>query len=171
MSQFWYNDETKRRLADASLRILEKYFDKSSSIGLLSSPSLYENIKSLHENVVLFEFDDRFQRYGSDFVQYDYKNADNAEYLKEYHGKFDLLLLDPPFLSEECMEKMSKICRNLLKSHESSKVILCSGKTVQPFAEKYMSLQMCAFEPQHERNLGNDFASYANFDLDQFIKP
>lgn len=167
MSQFWYNNETKKTLAEASLRILHKFFDENAFIGLLSSPSLYEEMKKRTENVILFEYDERFQRYGKDFVQYDYNLADSPDYLKDFHHKFHLLILDPPFLAQECIEKMSKICQNLLKT--DGKMILCSGKTVKEHAEKHLNLKMCKFEPQHERNLGNDFASYANFDLDQFI--
>lgn len=115
----------------------------------------------------MFEFDTRFSRYGDGFVHYDYNLADNEGYLDNFTQSFDLIIIDPPFLSEECSLKTAKITKKLAKP--TSKLILCSGKTVQEWAEKYFGLKLCGFQPQHERNLGNEFASYANFDLDDYV--
>lgn len=119
-------------------------------------------------SVTLFEFDERFAAYGTDFVHYDYNRASESEYLQRFIGYFDLLIADPPFLAEECIEKLSIIVKRLLKNN--GKVILCSGEVVEGWAQHYMGLKKCHFEPEHERNLGNAFASYANFGLDEFIK-
>ena len=138
-------------------------------IALVSCPSLYEHVKRLQPlNLKLFEYDERFSRYGTDFQVYDYSKADNHMYLEEYSGEFDLILVDPPFLSEECIEKVSKTITKMLA--KNGKLVLCSGKAVRVWAEKYMNLKICMFQPEHERNLGNEFASYANFDLDEIIK-
>lgn len=119
-------------------------------------------------SVTLFEYDERFAAYGTDFVHYDYNRASENEYLQQFFGYFDLLIADPPFLAEECIEKISIIVKRILKNN--GKIILCSGQVVGNWAEHYMGLKKCKFEPEHERNLGNAFASYANFDLDEFIK-
>lgn len=128
--------------------------------------SIAKNI-SLLLSVTLFEFDTRFSRVGDDFVHYDYNLAEQEDYLNDFKGLFDLIIIDPPFLSEECSSKTAKITRKLSK--ESTKLILCSGLTVKEWAEKYFGLKFCNFKPQHERNLGNEFVSYANFDLDSFV--
>lgn len=98
---------------------------------------------------------------------YDFNEATDEYYLSEFHHNYDIIIADPPFLSEECVTKMCKIINKLLK--ESGKVILCSGKIVEPWVLKHLNLFKCKFRPGHERNLGNEFVSYANFSLDELI--
>lgn len=156
------------------------------NIALLSCPSLYDDVRAANPAgiVNLFEFDERFVAYGSDYVHFDYNLADSDLYLAEFGDLYDLLIVDPPFLAEECIEKIAKIVRRLCKpkaekdndvdvdesrKQSGGKVILCSGRVVADWAQQYMDLRPCAFHPEHERNLGNEFGSYANFDLDGFI--
>ena len=141
----------------------------SIKIGLLSCPSLYDTMKVANPNseIYLFEFDERFSVYDN-FVHYDYNRATEIDYLVEYKQFFDIIIADPPFLAEECIEKLSKIIQNISKSE--AKVILCSGQTVCEWAKKYLNLNKCQFQPEHERNLGNEFAAYANFDMDKLIQ-
>lgn len=169
MSQFWYNDKTKRTLAELTTRC--KQTDGSQlRVALLSSPSLYDYVRAANADgiVHLFEYDQRFSAYGSDFVQYDYNLANEPDYLSQFAGYFDLIIADPPFLSEECIEKISLIIK-LLTKPTTGKILLCSGDVVEKWAQQFMQLQRCRFQPEHERNLGNAFASYANFDLDVLI--
>lgn len=119
--------------------------------------------------VHIFEFDQRFAAYGPDFVHYDYNLAPNPDYLSQFSGYFDLVIADPPFLSEECIEKISLIIRKIAES-DSGRIVLCSGQVVAGWAAKFLQLRQCAFHPEHERNLGNEFSSYANFDLDALIR-
>ncbi|TMW44226.1 hypothetical protein DOY81_010698 [Sarcophaga bullata] len=169
LSQFWYSSATKQTLGSVVSKLLKDKTDKSSfSIALLSCPSLYSTIKEIHENVKIFEFDKRFSAYGDDFVFYDFNEADNENYLQDLWQQFDLIIADPPFLSEECITKVSKIIKNLLKPE--AKIIFCSGEVVEPWLTANLTINKCNFRPEHERNLGNEFVSYANFNLDDFVK-
>ena len=66
-----------------------------------------------------------------DFVYYDYKNpmsfgqttSDSDITLREY---FDIVIADPPFLSEECMTKTSVTVKYLAKA--DAKLLFCTGK-------------------------------------------
>lgn len=118
--------------------------------------------------VNIFEFDKRFSAFGDDFEYYDFNEAADGNYLQEQWNRFDLIIADPPFLSEDCIVKISKIIKNLLKTH--GKIIFCSGKIVEPWLCDNLSVKRCKFEPEHERNLGNEFVSYANFNLDDLIR-
>ncbi|KAJ6646961.1 Protein-lysine N-methyltransferase CG9154, partial [Pseudolycoriella hygida] len=172
LSQFWYNEETKRTLA----RICKELVSSSKEgykmkIALLSCPSLYDSIRSVNEDITirLFEFDQRFSCYGQDFVFYDYNIiSDDPEYMDDYSQQFDIVLMDPPFLSEECICKLSQIVKKISKP--TAKLVLCSGEVVEDWASKYLGLKKRNFRPEHERNLGNMFASYANFELDDLIR-
>lgn len=144
--------------------------DDKINVALLSCPSLYESIRkvSAYATVRLFEFDRRFSCYGQDFVFYDYNNISNdPEYMQDYLHQFEIVIMDPPFLSEECIGKLAQIVNKISKP--TSKLILCSGEVVEDWASKYLGLKKCSFQPEHERNLGNVFASYANFQMDDLI--
>lgn len=102
------------------------------SIALVSTPSLYKKVKELHTassskgRVVLLEYDKRFKVY-PDFVFFDY-NSPLAFEINDLPAElpahsFDVVVADPPFLAEECLEKTSKTVRHLAKD----KIILCSG--------------------------------------------
>ncbi|KAM7351361.1 protein-lysine N-methyltransferase CG9154 [Cochliomyia hominivorax] len=169
LSQFWYSSNTKKCLGSAVTELLKEVADKTAySIALLSSPSLYATIKEIHDNVKILEFDKRFSAYGDDFVFYDFNGAETEDYLKDLWHKFDLIIADPPFLSEECITKICKIIKNLLKPE--AKIIFCSGEIVEPWLTANLPVKKCNFHPEHERNLGNEFVSYANFNLDDFLK-
>lgn len=173
MSQFWYDEKTIVLLSKVCLKLFEHFKCKQPSqikIALLSCPSLYKSIKEMHSNgiVRIFEFDARFSAFGDDYVFYDYKDAKNNEtFLKHYEHSFDIIIADPPFLSEECIERMANIIRRI--KNDDSKIIMCSGKTVAKWIEGFLGLNICEFRPGHERNLANEFCSFANFDLDNFV--
>lgn len=118
--------------------------------------------------VLLFEYDQRFSVYKDDFVLYDYNLADNVDYLHEHNDTFDVIVADPPFLSEECIAKIASLIKRFARSSET-KIILCSGAKVRDWATAYMHLNECNFKPKHTRNLANEFTSFANFNLDAFI--
>ncbi|KAJ8954064.1 hypothetical protein NQ318_004369 [Aromia moschata] len=99
LSQFWYDEETIDILANVACKITGPH----SKIALISCPSLYNKIKHISQDceINLFEYDKRFAVYGQDFIFYDYKaplavSRDKSKY-------YDLVIADPPFLSEECL--------------------------------------------------------------------
>lgn len=191
MSQFWYSTETKHALRDVVRKLLAERTEDSGdfSIALLSCPSLYKDIREIHDTgkwtcetimnelssfylvVHIFEFDKRFEAYGTDFVHYDLNCVgSNPDYLKEHHQQYDLIVADPPFLSQECIAKTCEIITRLQRNQKESKVILCSGEVVEPWLTARLPVLKCSFRPEHERNLGNKFVSYANFNLDEYIE-
>lgn len=174
LSQFWYDEATKQTLAKICLKLIlsrrHKIPTDDIKIGLLSCPSLYKSIRSIHPNgiVRLFEYDQRFNVYATDYVHYDYKTAiTDSQYLNEYANYFDIIIADPPFLSEECIQAVSVLVNRMRKCDSS--IILCSGDVIANWAHTYMGLQQCNYRPQHERNLANEFRSYANFKLDEMM--
>uniref|UniRef100_A0A1B0GNI9 Protein-lysine N-methyltransferase n=1 Tax=Phlebotomus papatasi TaxID=29031 RepID=A0A1B0GNI9_PHLPP len=118
--------------------------------------------------VYLFEYDERFLRQSKNCIFYDYTKGTANETLKDFQNFFDLVIADPPFLSEECISKTADILQSALK--QGGKIVLCSGRVVSQWAEKFLQLTPCNFQPKHKRNLGNEFASFANFNFDHFIR-
>ncbi|KAH9322818.1 hypothetical protein KI387_017457, partial [Taxus chinensis] len=56
----------------------------------------------------IFEFDKRFEKYGTDFIFYDYNQPEDFPSI--YQHKFQVVVADPPYLSEECL---SKVCKTM----------------------------------------------------------
>ncbi|XP_049284112.1 protein-lysine N-methyltransferase CG9154 [Anopheles funestus] len=167
LSQFWYNEETKQKLAFIVRKLQEQSGSDTFRVALLSAPSAFKHVVNENKQAMLFEFDERFASYGDNFQQYDYNKAFDPEYMDAYADQFDLIIADPPFLSEECIEKIGAIVTKITK--QNAKVILCSGAVVQEWAKEHLGVSLCQFRPEHERNLGNEFCSYANFDLDDIL--
>lgn len=152
------------------MEIASKSSPAEVRVGLLSCPSLYKSIKNVHPNGVvrIFEYDNRFAIFNEDFVHYDYRCISKQnDYLNEYENFFDIIIADPPFLSKECIENTSKMINKLKKS--DAKIIFCSGQTVSEYVKEFLNLNQCQYRPQHERNLANEFCSYANFALDELL--
>lgn len=116
----------------------------------------------------IFEFDKRFESFGEDFQFYDYNEALEENHLIAYASKFDLVIADPPFLSEECLEKTSLIVKRLIK--DEGLIVLNTGSIQKEFAKKFLDLKETNYQPQHKNNLANEFTSFANFDLDKFMQ-
>ena len=70
----------------------------------------------------MFEYDQRFSKFGEDFVFYDYKSPLSIP--KDLGSAFDVVLADPPFLSDECLTKTAVTIKFLAKQ----KIIVCTGK-------------------------------------------
>ena len=72
-------------------------------------------------SVALLEYDQRFSVFGSEFVLYDYRSP--LDVPGDLREQFDLVVADPPFLSEECLTKTAVTVRLLAKHH----ILLCTG--------------------------------------------
>ena len=94
----------------------------------------------------LFEFDQRFAVYGEDFELYDYKSP--LPVARELREKFDVVVMDPPFLSEEFITKTAVTVKFFAKD----KILLCSGEVMGELAERLLSLKPCKFEPKHKKH-------------------
>ena len=116
-------------------------------------------------NHFLFEFDTRFDVYGRQFIHYDYSHPLEFRLSQELKSSVDLIVVDPPFLSEECLTKTLETVRFLLK--DGGKVVLCTGAVMEPIAAKD-GLKMTTFFPGHQNGLSNDFRCYVNYKSERF---
>jgi len=175
LSQFWYTQET----ADILARQVLKNTRENSHIACLCAPTLFKSLLSLNDSkdrqIFLFEFDRRFgELYGENFVFYDYRNPQdliNHQNGKFRHG-FDMIFLDPPFLSQECFDKVAELVEFMKKTE--TKIIVCSGEVMGPCIERLFNAKLCSkFQPQHSNKLANEFrcfVTYGDSDLLWFFK-
>ncbi|KAF9997004.1 hypothetical protein BGZ80_010960 [Entomortierella chlamydospora] len=165
LSQFWYSDETSEKLAQEILNNT----DANSIVCCISSPTAYVKLMSMNppntNNLFLFEFDTRFDVYGRQFIHYDYSKPEDFRLSEELKGSVDMIVVDPPFLSEECLTKTLQTVRFLLKN--GGKVVLCTGLVMVEIAKKD-GLELTTFHPGHQNGLSNDFRCYVNYKSEQF---
>lgn len=92
----------------------------------LCIPDTWNNVNRITCNVIsiavtLLEYDGRFKIFGADFIQYDYKFP--LDVPRSMSSHFDLVIADPPFLSEECLTKTAVTIKFLTKKN----IVLCTG--------------------------------------------
>ncbi|XP_027019904.1 EEF1A lysine methyltransferase 1 [Tachysurus fulvidraco] len=164
MSQFWYSEETATRLAEEAVQ----QAGKQGRIACISAPSIYQKLKQLESqkidgshrvSAVLLEFDRRFTVYGDEFIFYDYNNplCLPEDVLPQ---SFDIVVADPPYLSEECLNKVALTVKYLSKS----KILLCTGAIMEEHAGKLLDVKTCSYLPKHNHNLANEFRCYVNYE-------
>ncbi|XP_057346351.1 EEF1A lysine methyltransferase 1 isoform X2 [Manis pentadactyla] len=157
LSQFWYSRETALCLAKEAAAAA----GECGRIACVSAPSVYQNLRELRGDfsVYIFEYDRRFAIYGEEFVFYDYNNPlDLPEKIAPH--SFDIVVADPPYLSEECLRKTSETIKFLTRG----KILLCTGAVMEEEAARLLGVKMCKFIPKHNRNLANEFRCYVNYD-------
>lgn len=71
--------------------------------------------------VTLFEYDQRFKAFGPNYVPYDYKFP--LDVPRDLSNSYDLVVADPPFLSDECLTKTAITIKFLTKRD----IVLCTG--------------------------------------------
>ncbi|KAG5889426.1 hypothetical protein JTB14_032760 [Gonioctena quinquepunctata] len=162
LSQFWYDDHTIDVLVDIAL----KSVGDGGKIALISCPTLYKKMRKKATDdceITLFEYDKRFSVYGEDFMFYDYKSPLGVP--RDKSGYYNLVIADPPFLSDECLTKTAVSIRFLAKD----KIIVCTGAVMADLAKKLLNLKKSSFEPRHKNNLANEFSCFSNFNMDGLL--
>ncbi|XP_017758697.1 PREDICTED: protein-lysine N-methyltransferase n6amt2, partial [Eufriesea mexicana] len=159
LSQFWYDDNTTDTLVKGAIKCTES----NGKIALISCPTLYSKLKKNcgERQVTLFEYDERFKIYGHDFISYNYKFPLNIP--RDMSNSYDLVIADPPFLSDECLTKIAVTIKFLAKNN----IVLCTGAIMYELAERLLNIRICHFVPHHQNNLANEFYCYSNFDFDK----
>ncbi|XP_064472876.1 EEF1A lysine methyltransferase 1-like [Ornithodoros turicata] len=153
LSQFWYSDETATALANQVIRLC----GQNDRIVCISCPTLYRKLKELEcpLETKLLEYDKRFAVFGDDFVFYDYNHP---TYIPVGLTS-EVVVADPPFLSTECIEKVSETIKIIAPKY----IILCTGAVMESDVQKFLGLKMAKFSPTHTRNLGNEFKCFTNY--------
>ena len=152
LSQFWYSNETASAIANES--------KTDGKVGFISFPSAYMAYKRLFQSkTTLFEFDERFSCF-EDFVFYDFNRPTRIN--QALHNTFDVLVIDPPFLSDECLTKMLETAK--LLGTIDCRIIICTGKVMEPLILNLCGAHLIEFKPNHQKlRLANDFSCFVNY--------
>ena len=97
-------------------------------IACINCPTMYQALRDLKPDTcsaVILDYDMRLKVFGTDFVFYDYNQP--LELPQEMERAFDIVVADPPLLSEECLCKVALTTRYIAKD----KILLCTGEVCQ----------------------------------------
>ena len=129
--------------------------------------------------IVVYEYDKRFATYGDEFVFWDYKVELSRDEIKA-----DFLVVDPPFLTRECWEKVrgavfrvsgkydgfqKKTEDDTVKDSsaggqpELCKLLVCTAKVMTDDIRSLLGCLLTDFEPRHEIRLCNKFGCFVNY--------
>jgi EEF1A lysine methyltransferase 1 len=178
-SQFWYIPGTASTLARALLASSPK------RIAVVSAPSVFAALKQvLHEethtagsskngagpDLTLLEYDNRFAVW-PEFIHYDYTSPTRLP--ANLRGAFDAIIVDPPFLSDECQTKAALTVRWLSQnwSQEGLRLIACTGERMGPLVKRLygpVGVRETNFVVQHASSLSNEFRCFANFEWEEW---
>lgn len=161
LSQFWYSPETATTVAQEVLTLCGGAVH--ARIACIACPTLYVYLKKMDPNasVQLLEYDKRFGQYGSEFTFYDYNHPEDIP--SELMHSCKVVVADPPYLSQECLEKVAETIRLLIQPEESF-LLLLTGEVQKERAAEVLGLYPCGFRPQHSSKLGNEFRLFSNYD-------
>lgn len=150
----------------------------------MSAPSVYVAIRNIlasdrtisRPTVRLLEYDKRFEVVGKDFVYYDFEHP--LRMPGDLKGRFDRIICDPPFLSEDCQTKTALTVRFLARDWATPSAngsglhfVFCTGERMHGLiARLYAKIgaRTTTFEPMHSKGLSNEFRCYANFECDNW---
>ncbi|KAF5747747.1 N(6)-adenine-specific DNA methyltransferase 2 [Tripterygium wilfordii] len=160
LSQFWYDPETAETIAREVIALRSV---PNSQVVCIACPTLYVYLKKVDPDisVKLLEYDKRFEQYGSDFTFYDYNQPE--ELPSELKHACQIIVADPPYLSKECLEKVTETIHYLAKPGDSHWLLL-TGEVQKDRAAELMGLHPCVFRPRHSSKLGNEFRLFTNYD-------
>ena len=174
LSQFWYTKET----SDKVMNLIMKFAAENNfkNIALLCTPSLYRAYLRIKErkredksefdcdfNVKVFEFDKRFQAFGDDYVFYDVNKPLDLD--ETHKNSYDILVVDPPFLSVDIALKASATIK-FLRREEKSAVIFLTGLIMEKhICAEFNNLKLTKIKIEHE-GLNNPFGLFSTVDLE-----
>lgn len=162
LSQFWYSSATADALAQELLNDPTTSREAPLRVGVLCAPSVYPKLLTRNaSDVWLFEFDIRFEVLaGEKFVKYDYNFP--LQLPIELKGSFDRLIVDPPFLSDECEVKAATTARWLSKP--DARLLICSGAKMRDLLLRIYKAHETKFKVEHNSGrLSNDFLCLTNY--------
>ncbi|OAY75596.1 protein-lysine N-methyltransferase N6AMT2-like isoform X1 [Ananas comosus] len=163
LSQFWYDRITAETLAEEIRRICDSDPSSPSSVACIACPTLYVYLKKLNPDISanLLEYDKRFEQYGDDFVYYDYNQPEELPAVLKH--ACNIIVVDPPYLSKECLEKVAQTV-SFLARPQGPFLLLLTGEVQKDRALELLNVKPCSFRPQHANKLGNEFRLFTNYD-------
>jgi len=157
LNQYWYSKNTIEILCNAITEGLS--ISNGSRVAFLSTPSLFFSLSSKErENCALFDFDTSWESY-SGYQFYDYNDPTNVN--ESCQGAFDLIVIDPPFISGSVWENYAITAKLLMKGGRAQ-VIATTVEENAILMKEMFGCKPATFRPSIP-NLVYQYSVFTNF--------
>jgi hypothetical protein len=127
----------------------------------MSTPSIFFSLTadSSIQNSVLFDYDDGLAKTCvGRFVKYDFNNLGTVP--AEHHGSFDMVVIDPPFITHEVWTKYADAAKLLLAP--GGKVLCTTIAENAPVMESLLGVKPTVYQPSIP-HLVYQYCVYTNY--------
>ena len=156
LNQYWYSELTLQTL---SQEIEDLSTGPVTTIACISTPSVHFALsRNLQANSWIFDLDQKFKTQ-TNYVCYDFNDPLGFE--ESFQNFFDLVVVDPPFITYEVWEKYSRTIKSLLKPN--GLMILSSIAENASMLNELLGAKVMPFQPSIP-NLVYQYNFFANYD-------
>lgn len=173
LNQYWYSQTTIDALRDAILEGAASLDKGAPRVAFLSTPSLYFAFdEAERHNFHLLDLDDK-ATWSKDvnYAYYDYNVPLGFDV--SLRSSFDMVVIDPPFITREVWEKYAQTAAALAAPSSAPKQPLIIATTVwenAPLMKELFGAAPTTFQPAIP-NLVYQYACFANFPCDRLTRP
>ncbi|CAM9611944.1 unnamed protein product [Sphacelaria rigidula] len=136
----------------------------SEGTAFLSTPSIFFSLdKELRSKCKVFDLDTKWAK-DPGFVLYDFSKPEDIP--DHVRGTFDMVVVDPPFITKEVWERYA-VATELLLRKEGARRVLCStiGENAH-FMEELLGATPRAFKPSIP-NLVYQYSLFTNYESER----
>lgn len=167
-NQYWYGPETIDAMVEeirllAANRSADESLGRPLRVACVSTPSVHFALdQSSNLESTLFEWDSKLVRQAGDHgVMWDY--SDPAVWPEGRFGMFDLVVMDPPFITEEVIRAYSTFALKLADPKASGYYIFSSiAENEEMINAALPGCKAVPFKP-YIKNLVYQYSFYCNF--------
>ena len=178
-NQYWYSAPTISRILAAVAEPLDADTDAPPRCAFLSTPSLFFSLPAAQRAghcVLDFDAAQFAGPGGAAFCQYDFNAAPAGEFLPlALHGAFDVVVVDPPFITEAVWRRYAEAACVLLRGDGRGRAICTTvAENLPLLRELFPGMERTNFQPsiphlvyQYDLFANADFAAFreANAEL------
>jgi len=164
LNQYWYSAKTIDVLVSEIEELCQPVSDqKRRQVAFVSTPSLWFSLrdKELKDVSKFFDIDLKWKE-NPNFVYYDFREPEKVD--EALHGTFDLVVVDPPFITRDAYEKYATSVKLLLA--EGGKVIVSTIDENAAMLEEMMQLKLQKFQPSIP-NLVYQYSMFCNYESER----
>ena len=156
-NQYWYSANTIRALVNECAA-------HGKRIACMSTPSIFFSMDPEKQKAgALFDFDNKFKRKAGDsFFKYDFNAPEDIP--EKFRGKYDFLVIDPPFITKEVWEKYAIAAKSLI-TPTGGKILLTTIDENEELIKKLLGCSRRKFRPLIP-HLVYQYSIYTNYESD-----
>jgi hypothetical protein len=161
LNQYWFSEDTRNTLCEAVRESISLKGGSTTRVAFLSTPSLYFTLSDEErKQCTLFDYDTTLSSQNcKSYTFYDFNYPTSID--ANLRGLFDVIVIDPPFISPSVWESYAITVSLLAK--EGAHVICTTVAENEALMQRLFMCQTTKFQP-FIPNLTYQYNTYANFE-------